>query len=105
MGCGNVVIANDNPFNREVLGDAGLFFSTLKAVSACIDSVDCGAANVAGMKVKVVERVKQFYTWDRITDYYCELISLAHSKSRSLNETIHCAPLYPTRPLPVERSK
>jgi glycosyltransferase involved in cell wall biosynthesis len=105
MGCGNVVIANDNPFNREVLGDTGLFFSTAKAVSACIDSVDCGRADIAGMKVKVVERVKQFYTWDRITDYYCELISLVHSKSRSRSETIHCAPLYPARPLPVERSK
>src|SRR5258706_7044218 len=30
MGCGNVVISHDNPFNREVLGDSGLFFSTSK---------------------------------------------------------------------------
>ncbi len=76
MGCGNVVIANDNPFNREVLGGSGLFFSTPKEVSAGIDSVDSGKADIAGMKVNVVERVKQYYTWHRITDYYCELISL-----------------------------
>jgi len=92
MGCGNLVIANDNPFNREVLGGSGLFFSTSKEVSACIDSVDSGNEDIAGMKVNVVERVKEFYTWDRITDYYCELISLACSKSRGRSEIVHCAP-------------
>jgi glycosyltransferase involved in cell wall biosynthesis len=95
MGCGNVVIANDNPFNREVLGGSGLFFSTPKEVSACIDSVDSGAADIAGMKVNVVERVKRFYAWDRITDYYCELISLACAKSRGRSEIVHCAPHLP----------
>jgi len=105
MGCGNVVIANDNPFNREVLGGSGLFFSSARGVKDCIESVDGGAADVAEMKGNVVERVKQFYTWDRITDYYCELFSLADSKSRGRSETIQCAPLYPTRPLPVDRSK
>jgi len=105
MGCGNVVIANDNPFNREVLGGSGLFFSTPKEVRSCIDSVDNRAVDIAEMKVKVVERVKEFYTWDRITDYYCELISLVDSKSRSRSETIQCAPLYPTRSLPFDRTK
>jgi glycosyltransferase involved in cell wall biosynthesis len=105
MGCGNVVIANDNPFNREVLGGSGLFFSSPNAVSACIDSVDSGKADIAGMKVGVVERVKQFYTWDRITDYYCELISLVGSKSRSSSEIIHCAPLRPMRPIPSDRTE
>jgi glycosyltransferase involved in cell wall biosynthesis len=95
MGCGNVVIANDNPFNREVLGGSGLFFSSRQAVSACIDLVDSGKADIAGIKASVVERVKQFYTWDRITDYYCELISLVGSKARSQSETVHCAPLLP----------
>ena len=95
MGCGNVVIANDNPFNREVLGGAGLFFSSPQAVSACIDLVDSGKADIAGMKMNVVERVKEFYTWERITDYYCELISLVGSKSRSQSEIVHCAPLLP----------
>jgi hypothetical protein len=30
---------------------------------------------------------------------------LMDSKSRSESETIHCAPLYPTRPLPLDRTK
>ncbi|SRR6266478_754099 len=95
MGCGNMVIANDNPFNREVLGGAGLFFSTPDEVGACIDSVDSGGVDTVGMKANAVERVKQFYTWDRITDYYCELITLACSRSRGRSETVHCAPHLP----------
>ncbi len=97
MGCGNVVIANDNPFNREVLGGTGLFFSTGKEVSACMDAVDSGKADIASIKVNVVERVKQFYTWDRITDYYCELIRLACSQSRGRSEIVHCAPHLPEK--------
>ena len=105
MGCGNVVIANDNPFNREVVGDFALFFSNAKELSACINSVGSGTMDIASMKLGVVERVRQFYTWDRITDYYCELISLACSKSRKGNEIIHRAPLCPTAPLPFDRAK
>lgn len=95
MGSGNVVIANDNPFNREVLGCSGFFFSTPKEVSACIDSVESGKADIAGMKVNVVERVKEFYTWDRITDYYCKVIALAGSQLRGRSEIVHCAPHLP----------
>lgn len=105
MGCGNAVIANDNPFNREVLGDAGLFFTTPGDVSECIGRVDSGTADVAGMRAKVVERVRQFYTWERITDHYCELISLVDSKSRSRSETIHCAPVPSTGRVPVDRAE
>ena len=93
MGCGNVVIAHDNPFNREVLGSAGLFFSTPGEIAAAIGRVDSGEAEIAAMKSNAVERVKQYYTWDRITGSYCELISLVGSRSRSRSETIHCGPL------------
>jgi len=105
MGCGNAVIANDNPFNREVLGDAGFFFSSPKDVAGCIGRVDSGAAEVAEVRTRVVERVKQFYTWERITDYYCELISLADSKAPNEGKTIHCAPRHLTRPAVVDRGK
>jgi glycosyltransferase involved in cell wall biosynthesis len=105
MGCGNAIVAHDNPFNREVLGGAGLFFSASDSVSTCIDSVDCGGADVASMKAAVVERVKQFYTWDRITDYYCQLLLWGDSKSRKRDETIDCAPLYSTNSVPFDRNK
>jgi glycosyltransferase involved in cell wall biosynthesis len=92
MGCGNIVIAHDNPFNREVLGGSGLFFSTPKDVSTCMRTVDCGGTNLARMKVEVFERAAEYYTWSRITDYYCELISLVRSSSRGRSQSIHGAP-------------
>jgi hypothetical protein len=55
--------------------------------------VDTGKVDIAKMKARVVERVKQYYSWSRITDYYCELISLASSKSRGRGEVIHGAPV------------
>ncbi len=99
------MIANDNPFNREVLGDAGLLFLTTKDMGACIGRIDYGATDVAEMRAKAVVRVKQFYTWERITDHYCELISLMESKTRSRSETIQCAPRYSTHPVPAAGAK
>lgn len=95
MGCGNVVIAHDNPFNREVLGGSALFFSVAEGVSAAIESVESNGADFAGMKVEVVDRVRQFYTWDRITDHYCELLALVSSESRDRGEVVQCAPVFP----------
>jgi hypothetical protein len=87
------VIAHDNPFNREVLGGSGLFFSTPKEASTCMQLVDCGRTDLARMKVEVVERAAEYYTWSRITDYYCELISLVRSSSHGRGESIHGAPV------------
>jgi glycosyltransferase involved in cell wall biosynthesis len=92
MGCGNIVIAHDNPFNREVLGGSGLFFSTPREASACIQKVDGGRMDLARMKVEVVERAAEYYTWNRIADYYGELISLVRSSSGGRSESIHGAP-------------
>lgn len=93
MGCGNVIIAHDNPFNREVLGGSAVFFSNRTAISTAIDSADSGEADIASMKVKVVERVRGFYTWERITDHYCQLLSLVSSKPADRREVIQCAPV------------
>lgn len=93
MGCGNTIIAHDNPFNREVLGSSGLFFSTTAEVSGAIDSVDSGKVDTVSMGSAVVERVKQYYTWGRIVQHYCQLLSLVSSESGHRNDVIHCAPV------------
>ena len=70
-----------------------------------IDSVDSGEADIVRIKVDVVERAKQFYTWDLITDYYCELLSLIGSKSQDRSAIIQGAPPYPTRSCSVDRDE
>jgi len=88
MACGNLVIAHDNPFNREVLRDAGLYFSDPREASAQFKSLDNAEVDPAPLKFEAVEIIKQSYTWDLVTDAYEELLTRKHE--------------YPAAPLPEE---
>ncbi|HKW62811.1 MAG TPA: DUF1972 domain-containing protein [Candidatus Acidoferrum sp.] len=92
MGCGNLVIAHDNIFNREVLGATGLFFADRGGIAAAIDLAEIGGVDVARMRAAVVERVKKYYMWDRIVDHYCKLLSLMSLKTEGRCEVVQCAP-------------
>jgi glycosyltransferase involved in cell wall biosynthesis len=105
MGCGNVVIAHDNPFNREVLGDSALFFSTPQTLSARVETVDSGRADLSVMKCGAMNRARQLYSWGSITDQYCDLMALTASKSPSRAESTQRLPLNRVRPLPSDNAK
>ena len=93
MGCGNVILAHDNPFNREVLGTSAIFFSTSAQIGAAIDSIDLKTVDLAGLKSAVVQRARQFYGWEQITDHYCDLLALVSSESRDRSEVIQRGPV------------
>lgn len=72
MGFGNCVLANDVPEHREVLEDAGYFFTTSQNGDLAIkmqylldhpEAVACAAQ-------KAVEIIKRDYTWEKITEDY-----------------------------------
>lgn len=75
MGHGNCVLANDVPEHREVLGDAGFFFSAkangelTEKIQYLVDHPE--EVQTAGKKA--VARIKEKYTWDRVTDAYEKL--------------------------------
>lgn len=72
MGHGNCVLANDVPEHREVLGEAGYFFSTknngelAEKMQYLIDHPQ--EVKAAGERAR--ERIRAHYTWDRIADAY-----------------------------------
>lgn len=105
MGCGNVVIAHDNPFNREVLGDSALFFSTSKMVRAGVESVDSGKSELSAMRCGAMNRARQFYSWEGVTDQYCNLMSLTVSKSPNREVSTQRLPLNRVGSLPSDQSK
>ena len=72
MGHGNCVLANDVPEHREVLGDAGFFFSTKNngELSEKIQFLINNPDKVQESKRKAIRRIQENYTWDRITDQY-----------------------------------
>lgn len=75
MGHGNCVLANDVPEHREVLGDAGVYFSArnngelTERMQFLLDHPEV----VASYGQKAVERIKKYYTWDKIADEYQKL--------------------------------
>jgi glycosyltransferase involved in cell wall biosynthesis len=82
MACSNLVIAHDNPFNREVLGDSGLYFSTSADLAKVLNSVmECVDSDVR--RQRAAEIVESRYSWDKITDEYCTLLQMG-----SVSDTI-----------------
>lgn len=84
MGHGNCVLANDVPEHREVLGDAGYFFSTRnngELTEKMQDLID-HPEKVEAARKKAIERIRERYTWDKITDQYEALFKRLAGKSK-----------------------
>lgn len=75
MGCGNVVLAHDNPFNREVLGDAGLYFSTAADLALLLQRFLQMTEHERLLRSSNGRQiVSARYTWDLITAQYEALL-------------------------------
>jgi glycosyltransferase involved in cell wall biosynthesis len=74
MSCGSCVIAHDNPFNREVLANQGIYFHNAEDVAAQVAALDArGVPPQLGTALK--ERIRNVYDWERITDLYLQRFS------------------------------
>jgi glycosyltransferase involved in cell wall biosynthesis len=70
----NCVLALDTPFNREVLQDYGMFFSYDPAdLAQKIQYVEDHPEIAGKYRVRAPERIREAYTWERVTDQYEEL--------------------------------
>ncbi|MBN1894871.1 glycosyltransferase [bacterium] len=81
MGHGNCILANDVPEHREVLGDAGLYFSA-RDVNGLADRMRFvldHPVRVEELRRSAFLRARQFYSWERITSDY---VRLFHSMAR-----------------------
>ena len=77
MGFGNCVAVNDVPENREVLGDAGLFFDASRP-DTLVQVLERTAVDddlVATCRRRALERARERYSWDRVTDQYESLFN------------------------------
>jgi glycosyltransferase involved in cell wall biosynthesis len=77
MGHGNCVLANDVPEHREVLGDAGVYFSSKKngELSEKMQHLLDRPHEVAKFGEKAVARIREFYTWEKVTEAYENLFA------------------------------
>ncbi|MEZ5975092.1 MAG: DUF1972 domain-containing protein [Planctomycetota bacterium] len=88
MGCGNLILAHDNPFNREVLGEMGRFFADEADLSDKLWDVErMGERQRRLIGDGARDRVINLYTWDHVAHGYLELLS-AFAGSRSPKEPV-----------------
>lgn len=87
MACSNLVLAHDNVFNREVLGDSGMFFQTEKDLAVAIDAVDEGRIAVDRLRQAAYRRVCNCYRWEQIAEAYDRLIQ-AQGSEKPGNESV-----------------
>jgi glycosyltransferase involved in cell wall biosynthesis len=76
MGFGNAVLVRNSSANSETAGAAGLFFDQADEYADLVRQLKlllADPARVAEFRVKSVQRVREAYSWDRITDDYLEL--------------------------------
>ena len=74
LGCGNCVLALRTPFNQEALQDYGIFFECdTNDLAARWQSIDDNPQVAGDYRRRAPERIRQAYTWKKITDQYEEL--------------------------------
>ncbi len=75
MSLGNLVLCFDNHSNREVLGDAGLYFLTSDELAKLMGEVTKQSFKEEAqlMRKRAKERAEKKYSWDEIAEKYKEL--------------------------------
>lgn len=74
MGCGNFILAHDNAFNRETLGQAGKFFESIESLTNAINEVDADPSIRSHFKEAARERARRCFSWNDIVARYAELM-------------------------------
>ncbi len=75
MGAGACIAVYDTPENREVVGDAGIFFHDLDSLAAQMQWLANGNAPSESLREKATARAKALYSWDAVADSYEKLFS------------------------------
>jgi glycosyltransferase involved in cell wall biosynthesis len=75
LGCGNIIVAHDNEFNREVLSTIGYFFKTPQDIPDILASVESLSTTQRNERSEMARaHIHEHYNWDVITDQYYDLL-------------------------------
>ena len=83
IGAGAATTAFDVVFNREVLGDAGMFFTGADDLVSLIEATEANDAELNTRKSRSLKRASH-YNWDDVADRYeilCSALVAGHSRS------------------------
>jgi len=74
MGCGNLIVAHDNPFNREVLGEYAFFFGGTNDLTSILDRIEEDESTQSRMRSGAQLRAMDHYSWPSIIERYISLM-------------------------------
>ncbi|HDP74390.1 MAG TPA: DUF1972 domain-containing protein [Bacteroidales bacterium] len=75
MACGCFVIAHNNPFNRDILGEQGLYFSNETSLGNCISHFEeQNDVEVNKVKEQNIQTIRRNFLWEKVALAYIEVI-------------------------------
>lgn len=82
MGYGNALVVNGTPENREVAGEAGLYFQAEEpaTLAAILDRIRQQPEETREWGRRAAERAARLFSWERVADQYAELFMLLHPR-------------------------
>ena len=77
MGYGNCPVVNDTPENREVAGEAAIYFRAAapETLAAALTHLLTAPEEAAARGAAAAERAARLYSWERVTDLYADLFA------------------------------
>jgi glycosyltransferase involved in cell wall biosynthesis len=79
MGCGNIIVAHDNAFNREVAGNAAFYFNNAGDIPGVVDALAAlDDEKRHRLSRDVQDRIRSHYDWERVADQYYALLHGRH---------------------------
>jgi len=82
LGAGATPIAYDVPFNREVAGDDGEYFTTPDDLGPLLRLAETDQAAWHARGVRLRDRMSELYRWDHVADSYEQLARDVATKSK-----------------------
>lgn len=74
LGAGNAVIAQDNRFNRWVVGEGALYFAGAEGFATCMDQVTADPALLQRLREQGQARYRAEFTWPHVLQQYEDLL-------------------------------
>lgn len=76
LACGNLIIAHDNPFNREVIGKNGIFFNTHEQITEQIELIESFSSEQRKqISFQARQTIASRYRWEDVINKYHELLN------------------------------
>ncbi len=82
MASNALICAHDNPFNKYVLEEDGLYFSTAADVAPHLQQVRKQEETYQAFIEEKRRKIQEIYTWERIVDQYAAHFGVIEKMSR-----------------------